>query len=213
MFTGIVQATSRVMDVSGRDAILRVRLAKPRAWKLSVGSSVAVDGICSTVVAHGARSFDVEYMTETLSKTTAGAFTRGRLVNLERPLRAGDPLGGHLVQGHVDVRGTVSRVEKVGASRVVHIRVPHALSPLIARGGSITMDGVSLTVARKTGLIFVVSLIPHTLSHTTLSGLIAGKEVNLEADIIARTLLAGRFRNGRVRRNATKRIREKTHTA
>lgn len=213
MFTGIVQGTSRIVAVSKRGGVLCVRVEKPRAWKLAHGGSVAIDGICSTVVARGARWFEVEYMPETLSKTIAASLVRGSIVNLERPLRAGNPINGHLLHGHVDARGTVLRVQDEGSSRIVSVRAPRTLSPLIARGGSIAIDGVALAVARKREHVFSVALIPYTLTHTTLARLAPGTEVNLEADFIARTLLVGTRTGGKVRSNAAKRVRKKTRRA
>ncbi len=209
MFTGIVERTARIQAASRHGGILRVRIERPRAWKLSIGGSVSVNGICSTVVQLRRNSFDVEYMPETLAKTTAGMFSEGTPVNLERPLRAGDPLGGHFVQGHIDGRGIVESVMEGGAEHLVRIRVPRQLSPLILKGGSVTVDGVSLTVARKLGVTFSVALIPHTLKMTTLSSRTEDDEVNIEADMIARAFLAARRGDGRVRRNAAKRIRKK----
>ncbi|MDP2648658.1 MAG: riboflavin synthase [Patescibacteria group bacterium] len=207
MFTGIVQETSAVVSVSVRERVRRVRIRKPPRWKLLKGQSIAVDGICSTVAALGEEWFDVEYMPETLSKTTAGSLARGHSVNLERSLRYGDPVDGHLVQGHVDARTRIIAVTAKGKSREMRIALPSALAKHFALHGSVALSGVSLTVARLRRGSFDVALIPHTLSHTNLGGLSPGDSLNIETDRTA--LLAVAAVRGKVIRNAEKKRRKK----
>lgn len=160
------------------------------ASKLDLGASIAVAGVCLTVVEQGgldgvARSvFDLS--PETLSRTTLGALRAGDAVNLEPPLSAGDPLGGHWVQGHVDATTRVARVEEQGDNRVIAFEFPTELRDGIVLKGSVTIDGVSLTVAALDEDTFGVALIPHTLEITTLSELSPGDPVNVEGDILAR---------------------------
>ena len=185
-----------------------MRIQKPRAWDLSLGESVSVDGICSTVVARTASSFDVEYMPETLSKTTAAQFRAKRMINLERSLRYGDRIHGHFVTGHVDATSRVIKVEKQGRSRAVSIKVPREISKYIVPRGSIAVNGVSLTVARKSSGSFTVALIPHTLKVTNLANVVRADAVNIEVDILARLpALAGYRSGGRVAIHAKKKIR------
>jgi riboflavin synthase len=150
------------------------------------GDSIAVDGVCLTVIARKGRVFAVDVSRETLS-CTAG-FSTGDRVNLEKAMRASDRLGGHFVSGHVDGVGTVMRVASAGASRVMAFKAPAGLAKYIARKGSITVNGVSLTVNTVKMAEFTVNLVPHTLSATNLGELRAGDRVNLEVDMLARYL-------------------------
>lgn len=207
MFSGIVQATSKVVSVSQGGRVRRVRIQKPRAWRLSDGQSIAVDGICSTVVSYGRTYFDVEYMPETMTKTTASLFARGAALNLERSLVYGDRIDGHLVQGHVDAKARVVSLLKKGRSRELSFILPRPLVGKIALHGSIAVNGVSLTVARLAKSVCTVALIPHTLEKTNLGELKKGNFVNIELD---RTpLLARKDTRGRVGRNAAKGVRQK----
>lgn len=182
MFSGIIQTMSSVLATAKDGHCLRVRVKKPARWKLAKGQSISVDGICSTVMKVGKGFFEVEYMPETLSKTTAASFQKGRGVNLERSLRYGDLIDGHFVQGHVDNRGVVTKVEKKGRSKRVAITPLKSLMSAIASHGSVAVNGVSLTVANKTKTHFTVALIPFTLSHTNLDALKKGDAVNIETD-------------------------------
>ncbi|MCR4325752.1 MAG: riboflavin synthase [Patescibacteria group bacterium] len=211
MFTGIIQATSSVVSVSERGGVKRTRIRKPTRWKLTKGQSVAIDGICSTVAELGAGWFEVEYMPETLSKTTARSLARGHSVNLERSLRYGDPIDGHLTQGHVDSRVRVMAVTRNGRSREIRVALPQVLAKKVVRHGSVALNGVSLTVARVRRGAFEVALIPHTLSHTNLGGLSVGDPVNMEVD--RTVLLADLSDRGKVSRNAKKRGRKKHKTS
>jgi len=186
MFTGIVTAIGTVTAAVPAAGGLRlvVDSAGLGLKDVAVGDSIAVDGVCLTVVARKARSFGADVSRETLA-CTAG-FARGGRVNLEKALRAADRLGGHLVSGHVDGVGSVTRVKRVGANRVIAFKAPARLSKYIARKGSVTVNGVSLTVNDARGAGFTVNLIPHTLASTNLGELRAGGKVNLEVDILAR---------------------------
>lgn len=199
MFTGIITATGKVKRVAfaaakprGGSAALRgscaVRVGKPAGWKLAKGESVAVDGVCSTVARYGRNHFEVEYMPETLAKTTASRFAKGDVVNLERSLRFGARLGGHLVQGHVDTTGTVCSVRRQGSSRIITIALPRRYGKFIARKGAICVNGVALTVVRAMKGRFSVALIPYTLRRTNAGLLKKGSAVNVEVDVFARYL-------------------------
>lgn len=182
MFAGIIEKKGRVLAVEREKQMLRIRIEKPRSWKLALGQSVNVDGVCSTVVKRSATSFDVEYMPETISKTTVGAFEKGRIVNLERSLKYGQRIDGHPVQGHVDAALPVREIATRGASKEITIKPNAATARSIALHGSIAINGVSLTVARKHGPNTTVALIPHTLKETNLGKLAVGDLVNVELD-------------------------------
>lgn len=178
MFTGIVQAVGRIV----RAAPFEIDTGKPGLTGLAIGDSVCVQGACLTVTRLTSAGFCADVSAETLA-VTAGLDRPGP-VNLEKALRMGDALGGHLVTGHVD--GTAEVVRREGG--VVRFRAPKALARYIARKGSVCLDGVSLTVNRVEGDEFDVNLIPHTLEVTTLGRLAAGTKVNLEIDMVARYL-------------------------
>ena len=190
MFTGLIGAVGRLAARSARDDGFRVTVdtgALPLA-AVAVGDSIAVNGVCLTVVALGAGRFDADVSGATLAATTLGALEVGARLNLERALTLATPLGGHLVSGHVDGVGEVVAVEPVGESRTVRVRVPRALARYVARKGSVSIDGVSLTVNAVDGDAFTVNLVAHTLAHTTLGGAAAGDAVNIEVDLLARYL-------------------------
>ena len=190
MFTGLIGAVGRLAARSARDDGFRVTVetgALPLA-AVVVGDSIAVNGVCLTVVALGAGRFDADVSGATLAATTLGALEVGARLNLERALTLATPLGGHLVSGHVDGVGEVVAVEPVGESRTVRVRVPRALARYVARKGSVCIDGVSLTVNAVDGDAFMVNLVAHTLAHTTLGGVAAGDAVNIEVDLLARYL-------------------------
>jgi len=187
MFSGIVEAVGTVtaaVPEAGGGLRLVVDAAGLGLKDVAVGDSIAVNGICLTVAARSARNFEADVSRETLA-CTAG-FARGGRVNLEKALRAADRLGGHLVSGHVDDVGIVTRMQRAGANRVIAFRAPAQLAKYIARKGSVTLNGVSLTVNDVRGSGFTVNLIPHTLASTNLGALRAGGKVNLEVDILAR---------------------------
>ena len=186
MFTGIITAVGEVTDRAQRDGGLELTVAAP--WSdLVLGESVAVDGACLTVQAIGRGSFTCHIIQTSLERTSFGTYEVGRRVNLERALQAGDRLGGHLVQGHVDGVGTVERVGEYGDARLLDLRVPPDVIRVSVPLGSITVDGVSLTVnAIPSAGVIQVSLIPFTLQHTTLGERRAGDRVHLEADTIGK---------------------------
>jgi riboflavin synthase len=186
MFTGIIQAIGRIEHVASSSGDVRLIVASGVLDMLDVaqGDSIAVNGVCLTVVEHDAHAFQVHVSAETL-RCTAGLNAIGE-VNLEKALRLADRLGGHLVSGHVDGIGEVTRFDAVGDCMLLAIRAPHALSRYIAVKGSITVNGVSLTVNTVAQDEFTINLIPHTLEVTTLKQLKAGSKVNLEVDLIAR---------------------------
>ena len=182
MFTGIIEKTARIKATDSAKKIKRVRIELPRGWNLREGASVNIDGVCSTVVKREKNFFEVEYMPETLSKTTATTFTRGTLVNLERSLKYGQRIDGHPVQGHVDCAVRVADVERKGASRELTIKPNAVLARKAALHGSISINGASLTVAKKHGPSITVALIPYSLKHTNLGALKVGDSVNVEFD-------------------------------
>lgn len=186
MFTGIIQSMASVERAEYAGACFRVRIGKPAKWKLVLGQSIAVDGICSTVCVVKAAFFEVEYMPETLRKTTAGELSKGRSVNLERSLTLRDFVDGSLVLGHVDARGTVKKIAVEGGSTQVTIAIPASLRPFMVDRGSVVVNGVSLTVAKKTQDGFKVALIPYTLAYTNLGSIKVGTPVNVEVDLMAR---------------------------
>lgn len=186
MFTGIVAAIGRIDAVSAAPGGVRLRIAGNGLAMndVALGDSIAVSGVCLTVVAFDQSGFEAE-----VSQATLGAvagFAQGAAVNLEKALRLADRLGGHLMTGHVDGTGTVSRFEPVGDNRRLVITAPPAITRYIARKGSVAVDGVSLTVNAVDGDSFEVNLIAHTLGATTLQQLKPGASVNLEVDLLAR---------------------------
>lgn len=186
MFTGIVAAVGRIEKIAPAPGGVRLRIAAGGLGMddVALGDSIAVSGVCLTVVAFDKTSFEAEVSQATLD--TVAGFAPGAAVNLEKALRLSDRLGGHLMSGHVDGTGTVSRFEAVGDNRRLVVDAPKNIARYIARKGSITVDGVSLTVNAVEGNTFEVNLIPHTLASTTLQQLKPGAKVNLEADLLAR---------------------------
>lgn len=186
MFSGIVAAIGRIQQVSPlEDGVrLTVDVGSLDLSDVQLGDSIANNGVCLTVIAHAGNTVQFDVSRETLN-CTVGLAEPGE-VNLEKALRLSDRLGGHLVSGHVDGIGVVQKFEPVGESHELVIRAPAALAGYIAKKGSITVDGVSLTVNRVDGCDFSINLIPHTVQVTTLKRLAAGSSVNLEIDLIAR---------------------------
>jgi riboflavin synthase len=189
MFTGIVTDVGRVRSVrdTNRDRRFEIETGFDTA-DLDLGASVSHAGCCLTVVDKGPGWFAVEVSGETLSLTTLADWSEGRPVNLERAARVGDELGGHIVSGHVDGVGEVRSIESEGGSHRLQIRAPRPLHRFIAPKGSITVEGVSLTVNEVEDDVFGVNLIPHTWDVTTLGRLKVGSRVNLEIDMLARYL-------------------------
>jgi riboflavin synthase len=190
MFTGIVKAQGRVADIQAASGGKRFSIESQAVggFGLQPGDSVAVNGVCLTALEPDLRSFAADASPETLNLTTLGALEVGAGVNLEPALKAGDALGGHMVSGHVDGMAVLADVEPAGDNRILRFEAPRTLSRYIAHKGSVTLDGVSLTVNRVDGHRFELNLIPHTLEVTTLGGLAPGDRVNLEVDLIARYL-------------------------
>jgi len=186
MFTGIIAAVGSICEAapSPGGVKLRVDAGGLELNDVALGDSIAVSGVCLTVVALHERAFDVDVSQETLA--CAAGFETGAAVNLEKALRLCDRLGGHLVSGHVDGRGLVERVEAVGDNRLLEISIPRELGRYVARKGSIAVDGVSLTVNEAQDDRFSVNLIPHTLAHTNFGRLRSGSQVNIEIDLLAR---------------------------
>jgi riboflavin synthase len=185
MFTGIVRALGRVEAFDGS----RLVVAAPEtAATAAVGDSVAVAGVCLTVVANEDGRLSFEAVPETLSRTALGSLRPGSAVNVEPSLRVGDPLGGHVVQGHVDAVGRVRSVTPEGDGRRVWVDAPETVVRYCIEKGSIAVDGASLTIAAFDDEGFEVALIPHTLAVTTLGTLEPGDEVNLEADVLGKVV-------------------------
>ncbi len=194
MFTGIVREVGTVRDIhQSGDTRIRISCARP-VDSIDIGASIACGGVCLTVIetgtAEGATWFDVDASAETRSKTTLGGWQTGSRVNLEPAMRVGDELGGHIVSGHVDAVGEITQIRPEGDSHRVDIRAPKALGKFIAAKGSVTVDGVSLTVNTvddsADGTTFGINVIPHTWAVTTLGDVTAGGAVNLEIDLLAR---------------------------
>jgi riboflavin synthase len=180
MFTGLIREVGRV--VSFEDGRLTIEAAQTA----ELGDSIAIDGVCLTVVANGGGTLAFEAVPETLARTSLGTLEAGSRVNLEPALRAGDALGGHYVQGHVDGVGTVRSVEPEGEGKRIWTDAPAELLRYVVEKGSIALQGTSLTVAEVDDHGFAVALIPHTLQETTLDGLEPGDHINLEADVLAK---------------------------
>jgi riboflavin synthase len=185
MFTGLVEATGTLRSRSRRGPGYRLAI-EAGLGRLALGESVAVDGACLTVTSVTAAGFEADASQETAERSTLGRIALGAAVNLERSLRLGDRLGGHLVSGHVDGVAVVERVVPAGEAWRATVRMPDGAEPYVAEKGSVTLDGVSLTVNAVSGSSFEVMLVPHTRQATSLRQLTAGREMNLEVDLLAR---------------------------
>ena len=191
MFTGIIETTGRVERLTPQGGGTRLTLAADRALpRLALGESIAVNGACLTVTSGSGRRFTVDVSPETLRRTTIAALARGARVNLERALRVGDRLGGHIVQGHVDGVGKLDAITPDGDWVLYRFRAPKPIWPYLVEKGSIAVDGVSLTLFRCQEGRFQVALIPHTLRQTTLADRVPGNQVNLEADVLLKHIEA-----------------------
>jgi riboflavin synthase len=187
MFTGIIQEVGSIAAHERFGGGVRLAVRGPRvARELAVNDSIAVNGVCQTVVALDGEIFRVEAVEETLRKSTLGDLSAGRSVNLELPLRLSDRLGGHLVQGHVDCVGLIASIVKQSSSWLVSVQFPGEFGRYVIPVGSIAIDGISLTVAKLEGDLLTVSVIPHTLATTTLGGARSGGKVNLEYDLVGK---------------------------
>ncbi|QGX99027.1 riboflavin synthase [Roseovarius faecimaris] len=186
MFTGIITDIGTLREVEQRGD-LRARIACGYdTSRIDMGASIACDGVCLTVVGLGEDWFDVDVSAETVSKTNLGDWTPGRRVNLERALKVGDELGGHIVSGHVDGLAEVVALQDEGDSTRVRLRAPEALARFIAPKGSVALNGTSLTVNEVEGCTFGINFIPHTKQVTTWGDVAVGDRINLEIDTLAR---------------------------
>jgi riboflavin synthase len=190
LFTGIITDVGRVRSIEQRGDMRLTIETRYDMSSVDLGASIACSGVCLTVVDKGADWFAVDVSAETISRTAFGLWEEGAKVNLERALRLGDELGGHIVTGHVDGVGEVEAVADVGGSTRVTIVAPQAVEAYIAPKGSITLDGVSLTVNEvepiSDGVRFAVNIIPHTAAQTSFADLAAGRRLNIEIDVLAR---------------------------
>ena len=190
MFTGIIQSVGKIaaLEASGGDARVRIACGKLDMSGVNTGDSIAVSGVCLTVVEHSVAGFMADVSGETLACTTLGRLRSGDPVNLEKALTLSTPLGGHLVSGHVDGVGIVIGRRESARSVQFRIKAPETLAKYIAEKGSVCVDGVSLTVNAIHGAEFEVNIVPHTLAETTLRLIKANSEVNIEVDVLARYL-------------------------
>lgn len=189
MFTGLIEAVGNVTQVRQSAAGVELRIECP--WSdLEAGESVAVSGVCLTVLEPGDRWFTVAAMVMTISRTAIGEWTRGTRVNLERAMRADSRFGGHIVQGHVDGVGLVEGVARQGDALLIDVRMPPGLSETLVLHGSVALDGVSLTVNRLEGDKLQVALIDYTLGHTALEDLEKGSRVHVETDVVGKYVRA-----------------------
>jgi len=187
MFTGIVEIRGRIAHLEARPAAIRVRIDAPGLMEgVRPGDSIAVNGVCLTVVDPTAQGFDADVMQETMRRSSLGDLQPGGAVNLERAVRASDRLGGHIVQGHVDCTGTIASIDPREDWTMMRIDVPEAMTRYMVEKGSICVDGVSLTIVSIDDSGFTVSLIPTTLGETTLGTRNVGDRVNIEVDVLAK---------------------------
>lgn len=197
MFTGLIAATGRIENLEKKQGAARITVeVGALAEKLHEGDSIAVNGVCLTALDLGTGIFHADLAAETLARTTLGDMAAGTVVNLELPTPAGTPLGGHVVQGHVDGTGTLLALDPVDAAAKrdetdwwLRIEVPEIIRPYVVEKGSIAIDGISLTVARWNGSELAVAIIPHTYAVTDLHALRPGAKVNLEADVLMKLAL------------------------
>jgi riboflavin synthase len=190
MFTGIIQATGKILSLQpkGNDARLKIAAGKLDLSDTSIGDSIAVNGVCLTAVALGRDYFEADVSAESLSRTSLGSLTNGGTVNLELAMRPDTRFGGHIVSGHVDGLGQIIDISPVGESLRIRVQVADELACYIAEKGSVTIDGVSLTVNTVNNNMFSVNIVPHTQQETVISHYQKGGQVNIEVDIIARYL-------------------------
>ena len=189
MFTGIIETVGEVAEVKPTPAGIRLRLTTELSRELEPGDSLAVNGVCLTVVSADAAGVHMDVSPETLRVSSLGTLKRGSGVNLERPLRAAGRVDGHFVQGHVDATGTIEELRQEGDSWWVTVKYPSSLSAHIVRKGSITVDGISLTVAGVDDRRFDVQIIPFTWDHTNLKFAKVNDLVNLESDMLGKYVL------------------------
>src|SRR5690242_10205920 len=190
MFTGLIQQTGRIASLEKRGGAMRIRISAPGlASRLREGDSVAVSGVCLTALSPTADTFEADLAQETISRSSLSQLAPHHVVNLELPLPAGTPLGGHIVQGHVDGTGRLISIRPAtpgSEDRWLEIDIPDALTRYVVEKGSITVEGISLTVARISGRRVTIAVIPHTYAATNLPGLAPGNPINIEVDVLAR---------------------------
>jgi len=189
MFTGLIESVGEITEVVPVDAGYTLRIATPITAELQHGESVAVNGVCLTVVETTSGSFSAEIGPETAKVTSLGALRSGALVNLERAMPANGRFGGHLVLGHVDGTGTIQSIRPEADFWWVTVSYPVALAPYLIHRGSVAVDGISLTIATLDATTLVVQIVPYTWSHTNLRALRAGDRVNLECDMVGKYVL------------------------
>ncbi len=188
MFTGIIRTTGKVKEIKPVKQNFVARISKPPSLRFRVGDSVAVNGLCSTVRESTSSYFVIEYMPETTKNTSIRHWKKGEILNLEPPLKLGDHLNGHFIQGHIDITGQVVNVEKVGNSKVLKIKFSRKHKKFVVPKGSIALNGVSLTVVQVKDNWFSVALVSYTLKESNLGQLKRGDWVNLEFDLIGKYL-------------------------
>ena len=186
MFTGIVRERGRVVSAARNGGGVHLRISAAETAHAAPGDSISVNGCCLTVTTADGGALEFDAVPETLARTTLGALGPGAEVNLEPALRAGEPLGGHFVQGHVDGRARVSALEPEGEGARLRLQLPDELQRYCVEKGSVAVDGVSLTIAALHDDGVEIALVPFTLEHTTLGALVAGDEVNVEVDLLAK---------------------------
>ncbi len=186
MFTGIIRNRENVVKVTSKNQSLFVAIGLPGGWRLKEGDSISINGICSTVRKVNKHTFEVEYMAETIKKTTVADWGVGFLVHLERSLTLDGLVDGHLVSGHIDAVAKIAHIKEEGGSKIFTIKVPSMFMAYVAPKGSIALDGVSLTVVDVWRDRFTVSLVSHTISHTNFDNKQVGDIINCETDIIAK---------------------------
>lgn len=189
MFTGIIEALGTVARIDDQAGARRITYATPLSAEVEVDDSVAINGVCQTVVARDASSFTTVVIEETLRKTNFGSLSAGEVVNLERSLRMGDRLDGHLVQGHTDCTGRIDSITREDTNWLLRVSFPDEWALYIVGRGSVALEGISLTVARLERTSFTVAIIPYTWEHTNLQARRVGDAVNLEFDILGKYIL------------------------
>jgi riboflavin synthase len=186
MFTGLIETTGTVTSHSATDQGGRLEVRSDLGAELQVGDSIAVNGVCLTAIRCDPRGFAADISPATIAATTLGSFRPGRVVNLERPLRADARLGGHFVLGHVDATARIVAFNPDGEAHRLEIELPPAMAPLVISKGSIAIDGISLTIAALLGHHIVLQIIPFTFAHTALAHAASGDLVNVEADVLGK---------------------------
>lgn len=197
MFTGLVEATGKVISLELKGEQARLTLDLPFSNDLTLGESVAINGCCLTVADFPSHGVSFDLLAQTLRVTSLGSLVKDSIVNLERAMMVGDRFGGHFVQGHVDATGTVTRLEKSGQDHIVGVALPPEIHRLCIDKGSLTLDGISLTIAELTSAGAVFWITPHTWEHTHLHAAAIGQAMNLEVDMLAKyvdKLLSARLR-------------------